>query len=59
MVSLLLARDDINPDKPDNYGKTPLRGASRWGHAGAVKLLLARGDVDTHKPDKCGETPLK
>ena len=24
VVKLLLGREDVNPDRPDNYGQTPL-----------------------------------
>ena len=39
-MKLLLARDDVNPDKPDVCGKTPLCKATHNGHEGVVKLLL-------------------
>jgi len=58
VVKLLLARNDVDPDKPDNGGRTPLWGASSNGHVGVVRLLLARGDVDPNKSGMGGETPL-
>ena len=58
MVKLLLARNDANPDKPHNDGRTPLWAASYNGHEGVVKLLLARNDVDPDKLDNDGQTPL-
>ena len=58
VVRLLLTRNDVNPDKPDNDGTTPLWWASYCGHEGAVKLLLARNDVSPDKPNKHGATPL-
>jgi len=57
-VELLLARDDVNPDKPNNYDETPLYWASQSGHEGAVRLLLTRDDVNPDKPDSNGRTPL-
>ena len=56
-VELLLTRDDIDPNKPDNYNATPLWWASN-GHEGVVSLLLARSDVNPDKADNDGETPL-
>ena len=58
-MRLLLARDDVNPDKPDNDGQTPLWVASFYGHSGVVRLLLPRDDVNADKPDNDGETPLR
>jgi len=56
VVSLLLARNDVNPNKPTNDGKTPLWWASCNGHEGVVRLLLARGDVNPRQPDNRGQT---
>ena len=49
VVRLLLARDDVNLDNPDNDNRTPLWAASSRGHGGVVRLLLARGAVN--QPD--------
>jgi len=38
VVRLLLERDDVNPGKPDNDGRTPLWGASCVGNEGAVSV---------------------
>ena len=57
-MKTLLERDDVNPDKPDNHGETPLRSAAYNGHEGLVKLLLGRDDVNPDKPDDEGLTPL-
>ena len=59
MVRLLLARDDVNPDKPDNNDRTPLWVASSQGHQGVVRSLLARGAANPAKPDNDGITPLQ
>ena len=32
VVRILLERDDIDPDKPDEYDQTPLRWAASMGH---------------------------
>ena len=45
-MRLLLARDDVNPDKREDYGTTPLQRASINGHEEVVRLLLARGAVN-------------
>jgi len=57
-VKLLLARDDVSPDRPDNDGRTPLSLAAGYGCEGVVKLLLARDDVSPDRPDNDGRTPL-
>ena len=54
-----LGRDDANPDKPDNYGQTPLWRATCNGHEGVVKVLLERDDVNPDNPDNDGKTPLQ
>ena len=41
VVEILLCRDDINPNKPDEDGQTPLLLAARNGHEGVVKILLS------------------
>ena len=58
VVRQLLARDDVNPDKPSDDDKTPLWRACFHGHDRVVKLLLARNDVDSNKPNAKGQTPL-
>jgi len=55
---MLLTREEVTPDKPDNDGRTPLLYAARNGCTGVVKLLLKRGEVDPNKPDNLGQTPL-
>ena len=58
-MKLLLARGDADPNKPNNYGETPLLRASENGHEGVVRLLLTRGDVNPGKPDnESGRVPL-
>jgi len=57
-VKLLLGRNDLNPDKPDNNGKTQVWSASSNGHEGVVNLLFARDDVNPDKPDTNSGTPV-
>ena len=57
-VKILLGRDDVSPDEPNNYGETPLFMAARNGHEGAVKTLLGRDDVDPNKANRQGLTPF-
>ena len=57
-VTILLTREDTDPDKVCNRGRTPLWWTSRNGHEGVVRLLLARSDVNPEKPDNIGATPL-
>ncbi|KAJ9646983.1 hypothetical protein H2199_001969 [Coniosporium tulheliwenetii] len=58
VVKLLLARDDVDANLKDSYGRTPLSRAAAGGHEAVVKLLLARDDVDANSKDKEGRTPL-
>jgi len=41
----VLGRDDVDPSKPDGYGRTPLRLAIRHGHTAMVALLLPRSPL--------------
>ena len=54
---MLLGRDDVDPDDPDECGQTPLWWAAYYGYEGIVKILLKRGDVTPDKPDSQGRTP--
>ena len=58
MVQLLLRRNDVNPDKPDNGGRTPLSWAAEGGHSGIVEMLLGAHDVTPDTMDNGGRTPL-
>ena len=57
-MKILLGREEVNPDKPDNKGRTPLSFAAKWGREGVVKILLGREEVNPDKPDNNGRTPL-
>jgi len=58
-VKVLLGRNDVNPNKSDKYGQTPLFLAAGYGNEGVVKLLLKRDDISLEKPDNYGVTPLQ
>ena len=55
---MLLAREEVNPDKLHNDGVTPLSFAAQNRHEGAVKILLQRDGAYPDKPDKHGRIPL-
>lgn len=55
-MRLLLTRDKVNPDKPDNDGQTPLWRASWNGREGVVRT--PQGDVNPDKPNNYGQTTL-
>jgi len=44
-VKVLLEREEFNPDKPDNYGQTPLSLATKKGHTRVAALLQSRKAV--------------
>ena len=58
VLNLLFGGKYINPNKPDNNGRTPLMWAAWNGHDRAVKLLLEREDISPDRPDNNGRTPL-
>ena len=58
MVKILLGHGDVDPNKSDNGGKTPLGCAAQNGHAGVVKILLGRVNIEPEKPDHASQTPL-
>jgi len=45
VVKTLLGRGDVNPNKPDMFGQTPLFCATSRGHARVVALLLSRASA--------------
>ena len=57
-MRLLLQRENVNSDLPDEYGRAPLSYAAESGREGAVKLLLERGTVNPDSSDIEGRTPL-
>jgi len=57
-VEILLGRQEINPDKQNTSGRTPLSFASGFGREGVVKIVLRRGGVNPDNPDNLGQVPL-
>jgi len=58
IVRILLGRNDLDPDRADKRGRTPLSWAAEYGHEESVRMLLERDDVNPHNVDKSGQTPL-
>ena len=58
VAKLLLEREDLHPNRPDNQDCTPLSWAAHNGHDRVVKLLLDRKDIDPNMADNQGGTPL-
>ncbi|KAN0080541.1 Ankyrin repeat-containing domain protein [Elaphomyces granulatus] len=57
VIKVLLDRDDIDPNIPDDTGRTPLFWAS-CGSLEAVSLLLGEEGIDPNARNKHGLTPL-
>jgi len=57
-VKILLRQDDINPNKPDEFGQTPPCHTAENGHEEVVKVLIGCGDVSLDKPKEWDQTPL-
>lgn len=58
VVTLLLARNDVDPNRRDINRRTPFSYAAERGHETVVKILLAQDDVDIEAKDYKGRTPL-
>jgi len=58
IVSLLLAKDNVDPNSKDNRGQTPLSLAAFYGQEAVVSLLLAKDNVDPNSKDNNGRTPF-
>jgi len=56
-VKLLLEREYVDPNRPDEDNQTPLGCAAAKGHEGVIKLLLGREDVNPNHLGMC-RTPL-
>jgi len=56
-MKMLLGWEEVDPNRPDNYGRTPLSWASGYGYVNEVKLLLGREEVDPDKPGNNRQTP--
>ena len=63
-MKILLGREEVDPNKSDGGGRTPLsRAARHWGGGfcagkAVVGLLLGRRGVGSRQPDNDGRTPL-
>ena len=64
-MKILFGHDDVNPDRSDKYGQTPLYLAARGGYEGVVEVLLGGADsntleisVQTPLPAELGPLPL-
>ena len=62
-MKILLGREEVNPDRLDNHGRTPLWYAAEIGFGSdrieeVVGVLLSRAEVNPNKPDNAGRTPL-
>ena len=44
-MKILFGREEVDPDKPDNGGQTPLSHATERGHEMVVALLQSRKAV--------------
>jgi ankyrin repeat protein len=42
VVGILLGLEGVNPEKPDNWGRTPLSLGATHGRIGVVALLESR-----------------
>ena len=57
-MKVLLTAKDINVNRADEYGYTPLFIASLQGNANTVKVLLAAKDINVNQSNMFGKTPL-
>ena len=58
-MKILLGREGVNPDKPDDGGKTRVWCAAWLGREGVVEILLERTEVYPDRPDNYGKTPSR
>ena len=54
----MLIYSGFNPQKPDNFGSSPLHLACISGNLAAVKLLCAKSTVELEPRDRNRKTPL-
>jgi len=55
---MLLGREDVNPNDPDNFGLTPLHYAAKQGNIQIVNYLLNWNDMNPDTGSRLGHTPL-
>ena len=58
-MKILLGREEVNPNRPDKDGRTPLSFDAEYGCYGLVKTLLGRAEVNPDRSDNGGITPLQ
>jgi ankyrin repeat protein len=58
IVKSLLARDDVDVNKPDQELRSPLSLAAGFSDDYVLKLLLARTDLDVQAADSSGQSPI-
>ena len=57
-IKLLCSFDDVDINKGDRSGSTPLAEAARLNKADIVKVLLGEPGIDVNKANSSGSTPL-
>ena len=57
-MKILLERDGVNPNKPDDKGRTPLSWAVEHGHAGVVALLQPLAPTIPNTASEQGDSDL-
>ncbi|PUU73922.1 ankyrin repeat-containing domain protein, partial [Tuber borchii] len=57
-AKMLLELGDVDPNKSDNGGQTPLYCAAHDWNEREVKWLLRHDDINPDKPGSQGQTPL-
>jgi len=55
VVKILLGRKEVNPERPDGDGQTPLSLGALCGSVEVVKILLGWKEVSPDRPDQDGE----
>ena len=58
VVATLLAMPEIDINKPDSAGWTPLYSAASRRHTAVISQLFAMPGIDINKADNAGRTPL-
>ena len=53
-MKILLERNDVNHNAPDNRSQIPLLCGASNGHEPVVKILLEQDDVDPDRPSQYG-----